>query len=321
MLENPELEEDEEAIRDSFPDEHLMGIFVKEPEKDPWYVDYANFLVSRVMPRDLTYHLRKMFLSDLKHYIWDEPYLFKSCPYGIVRRCVFGKEIQEILEHCHKGLTGGHYRANITTRKIFESGFYWPTIFKGAKKHVRECDACQRAKNISSRNQMLLTNTIVSELFDTWGIDFMGPFPSSRNNKYILVAVDYADKLDDALCAFRTAYKSPIKSTSFRIVYGKACHLPIEMEHKAYWALRNVNLNLDVAGRNRITDKEFQEGEEVLVFNSRLKLFPSKLKTRWYGPYTVSKVFSYETVEVCGKYGIHFKVNGHRIKKYYGGGV
>ncbi|GKE24256.1 hypothetical protein Tco_1435768 [Tanacetum coccineum] len=78
-LENPELEElDEEAIRDSFPDEHLMAIYAKEPEKDPWYADYANFLVSKVMPRDLTYHLRKKFLSDLKHYIWDEPYLFKS---------------------------------------------------------------------------------------------------------------------------------------------------------------------------------------------------------------------------------------------------
>ncbi|GJV40444.1 reverse transcriptase domain-containing protein [Tanacetum coccineum] len=100
---------------------------------------------------------------------------------------------------------------------------------------------------------------------------------------------EWADKLDDALWAFKIAYKSPIGSTPFRIVYGKAYHLTIEMEHKAYWALKNVNLDLDAAGRNRtkrwhdakITNKEFQEGEEVLVFNSRLKLFPGKLRTRW----------------------------------------
>ncbi|GJW82738.1 reverse transcriptase domain-containing protein [Tanacetum coccineum] len=77
---------------------------------------------------------------------------------------------------------------------IFESGFYWPTIFKDAEKYVQECDACQRAGSISSRNQMPLTNIFVSEVFDIWGIDFMGPFPSSGKNKYILVAVDYVSK-------------------------------------------------------------------------------------------------------------------------------
>ncbi|GJT85711.1 reverse transcriptase domain-containing protein [Tanacetum coccineum] len=62
---------------------------------------------------------------------------------------------------------------------------------------------------------------------------------------------EWADKLDDVLWAFRTAYKAPIGSTPFRIVYGKACHLPLEMEHKAYWALKEVNLDLDAAGKHR----------------------------------------------------------------------
>nr|GEU97764.1 reverse transcriptase domain-containing protein [Tanacetum cinerariifolium] len=98
---------------------------------------------------------------------------------------------------------------------------------------------------------------------------------------------EWADKLDDALSTFRTAYKSPIGSTPFRIVYGKACHLPIEMEHKAYWALKNVNLDLDAEGKHR--------------------------------PYTVSKVFPYGTVEVYGNNRVSFKVNRHRLKKYYKG--
>ncbi|GKE49516.1 reverse transcriptase domain-containing protein, partial [Tanacetum coccineum] len=147
---------------------------------------YANFLISKVVPRHLTYYLRKKFLSDVRKYIWDDPYLFKSCPDRIIRRCVFGRELHKILEHCHKGPTGGHYGADITAQKIFESGFYWPTIFKDAAKYVQGCDACQRAGNISSRNQMPLTNILVSEVFDIWGIDFMGPFPSSKKTNIFL---------------------------------------------------------------------------------------------------------------------------------------
>ncbi|GJW48179.1 reverse transcriptase domain-containing protein [Tanacetum coccineum] len=120
-LENPKLEElDKDAIRDSFPDEHLIIINIKEAETDPWYSDYANFLVLKIIPRHLIYHLRKKFLFDVKKYIWDDPYLFKSCPDGIVRQCVFGKELHEILEHYHTGPTRGHYGANITARKVFE---------------------------------------------------------------------------------------------------------------------------------------------------------------------------------------------------------
>ncbi|GKA15027.1 reverse transcriptase domain-containing protein [Tanacetum coccineum] len=138
-LENSKLEKlNEEEIRDSFPNEHLMAIHVREPNADPWYADYANFLVSKITPQGLSYHLRKIFLSDVKHYTWDDLYLFKSCLDGIIKRCVFRRELKEILEHCHMGPTRGHYGADITARKVFESGFYWPTIFKDASRYVRE---------------------------------------------------------------------------------------------------------------------------------------------------------------------------------------
>ncbi|GJY93639.1 reverse transcriptase domain-containing protein, partial [Tanacetum coccineum] len=100
----------------------------------------------------------------------------------------------DILKACHSGPTGGHYGANYTAKKIFDSGFYWPTIYKDAHDFVTRCDICQRQGKISQRDEMPQNFIQVCEIFDIWGIDFMGPFPSLRGNKYILVAVDYLSK-------------------------------------------------------------------------------------------------------------------------------
>ncbi|GJU49068.1 reverse transcriptase domain-containing protein [Tanacetum coccineum] len=109
----------------------------------------------------------------------------------------------------------------------------------------------------------------------------------------------WSDKLDDALWAFRTAYKTPIGCTPYKLVYGKACHLPIELEHKAYWALKHTNFDVQIG----------------------LKIFSGKLKSRWSGPFTVTQVFPYGTVELSQNSGPNFKVNGHRIKHYFGGDI
>nr|GEX37636.1 reverse transcriptase domain-containing protein [Tanacetum cinerariifolium] len=163
----------------------------------------------------------------------------------------------------------------------------------------------------------------------------------------------WLDKLDDALWAFRTGYKTPIGCTPYKLVYGKACHLSMELEHKAYWALKQTNFDLTVAGDHRkiqlnelnelcdqayensliykektkrihdskIKNRVFNVGDRVLLFNSRLKIFLGKLKTRWSVPFTIAKVFPYGTVELSQANGPNFKVNGHRIKHYFGGDV
>ncbi|GKD39172.1 reverse transcriptase domain-containing protein [Tanacetum coccineum] len=102
------------------------------------------------------------------------------------------------LDQCHHGPTGGHYRPNVTAKKVLDSGFDWPTIIKEAHTLVRLCEACQKTRNISKRDDMPLTNIQVCEIFDVQGIDFMGPFPKSHKFEYVLVVVDYMSKCAEA---------------------------------------------------------------------------------------------------------------------------
>ncbi|GJZ79087.1 putative nucleotidyltransferase, ribonuclease H [Tanacetum coccineum] len=198
-LENPHMEMlNDKEIADEFPDEHLMMLKTKFNDDEPWYADFVNYIVRKVVPPKWTSEKRKRFYSQVKNYFWYEPYAFRLCFDNIMRRCVAGSETFRILAHCHSRLTGGHHSASVTARKVYESGFYWPSFFKDAKEYVMKCDACQRSRNIASKSEMPQNNIQVCEDFDVWGLDFMRPFPKSRGNKYILVAVDYVSKWVEA---------------------------------------------------------------------------------------------------------------------------
>nr|GEX39717.1 reverse transcriptase domain-containing protein [Tanacetum cinerariifolium] len=350
---------------------------------------------------------KNKFFKDVKHYFWDDPYLFKTCADQVIRRCVAGQEAVDILTACHRRPTGGHYGANYTAKKVFDSGFYWPTIYKDAFELVKNCDSCQRQGKFSQKDEMpqntiqaLPTNDarvvvkFLKSLFSRFGTP--KEIISDRgthfcNDQFAKVMSKYGvthrlstayhpqtsgqvevtnrclkrileravgenralwtDKLDDALWAFRTAFKTPIGYIPYRLVYGKSCHLPLELEHKAYWALKHANFDLKTTGdhhklqlnelhelrdqayKNSLIYKErtkklhdskiknriFNVGDQVLLFNSRLKIFSGKLKSRWSGPFTITEVYPYGTANHAD--GSNFKVNCHRLKHYYEGDV
>ncbi|GKA52388.1 hypothetical protein Tco_0745703, partial [Tanacetum coccineum] len=128
-LENPHQSElEKKEITETFPLETLRMVTFRGDDNAPWFADFANYHAGNFVIKGMSSQQKRKFFKDVKHYFWDDPFLFKICADQVIRRCVHGKEALDILEACHSGPTGGHYGANYTAKKIFDSGFYWPTV-------------------------------------------------------------------------------------------------------------------------------------------------------------------------------------------------
>ncbi|GKB21129.1 reverse transcriptase domain-containing protein [Tanacetum coccineum] len=277
-LENPyENVLDPKEINEKFPLETLNLVTFRGDSSTPWFADYANYHAGKFIVKGMSSQQKNKFFKDVKHYFWDDPYLFKICADQVIRRCVAGQEAVDILTACHSGPTGGHYGANYTAKKVFDSGFYWPTIYKDAHDLVTRCDTCQRQGKISQRDEMPQNSIQVCEIFDVWGIDFMGPFPSSRGNKYILVAVDYLSKWVEAKALPTNDARVALKNANFDLETGDHRKVQLnELNELRDHAYENSLIYKEKTKRThdaKIKNRVFNVGDQVLLFNSRLKMF------------------------------------------------
>ena len=166
----------------------------------PWFADIVNYLARGHLPPDMNSQQKKRFLHNVKSYHWEDPLLYKVCADNMIRKCVPKEKVVSILNSCHASPYGGHFGPTRTAAKVLQSGFYWPSLFKDCYTFVKSCDRCQRTGNISRQHELPMKPILEVELFDVWGIDFMGPFPISSNGYlYILVAVDYVSKWVEAI--------------------------------------------------------------------------------------------------------------------------
>ncbi|XP_075077339.1 uncharacterized protein LOC142164067 [Nicotiana tabacum] len=175
-IEGAETKVEVEDIMETFPDEQLLSTILEEA---PWYADIANYLASSIVPYELSSVQKKKVFRDCRMYFWDEPYLFRICIDNMIWRCIPEINQASVLQACHALPYGGHFGGVRTTAKVLESGFYWPTLFKDAHFWVKSCDECQRMGNISRQHEIPMNPIQEVEVFDVWGIDFMGPFVSS----------------------------------------------------------------------------------------------------------------------------------------------
>nr|GFA46218.1 reverse transcriptase domain-containing protein [Tanacetum cinerariifolium] len=156
---------DPKVISETFPLETLNKVAHKDPST-PWFTDLANYHAGNFIIKGMTSQHKQKFFKNARHYFWDDPYLFRTCADQIIRHCVAGKEAIDILNACHSRPIGGHYRANYTAKKVFDSGFYWPSIYKDAFELVKCCDSCQRQGKVSQKDEMPHNFIQICEIFD-----------------------------------------------------------------------------------------------------------------------------------------------------------
>ncbi|GJX41887.1 reverse transcriptase domain-containing protein [Tanacetum coccineum] len=295
-LENPHQDKlENKEINEAFPLETLGSVALQD-QSTPWFADFANYHAGKFVIKGMTSQQKNKFFKDVKHYFWDDPFLFKNCADQVIRRCVSGQEALDILKACHSGPTGGHYGANYTARKIFDSGFYWPTIYKDAHDFGPRCDYLSTSRK-NHRNVMRCHKTpskfaksLTSGALILWGRSRLQEGTSTYS--WLLTTCQNGLKQK----------RSPNDAETY--------------ENSLIYKEKTKRIH-DAKIKNRV----FNVGDRVLLFNSRLKIFSGKLKSRWSGPFTVTQVFPYGTVELSQNSGPNFKVNGHRIKHYFGGDI
>ena len=194
-------------------------------------------------------------------------------PDQIIRRCVPEEEQQSVLNFCHNLACGGHFLGKKTLAKVLQSEFYWPTLFKDAYEFSKTCLRCQAMGNNSKRDMMPLNPILVVEIFNVWGIDFMGPFSPSFGNEYILVAVDYVSKWIEAVAIMTNDHKVVMKFVKTNIFSRFGCPRAIIGDGGSHFTNSQFRALLHKFGitHKLVTPYHPQTSGQVEVYNRKIK--------------------------------------------------
>nr|GEW37204.1 reverse transcriptase domain-containing protein [Tanacetum cinerariifolium] len=337
-LENPyENVLDPKENNEFFPLETISKLSHHD-QSIPWFADFANYHARKFIIKGMSTQQKNKFFKDVKHYFWDDPFLFKTCADQVIRRCVAGQEAVDILTACHSGPTGG-IMVPTTPPKVFYSGFYWPTIYKDAFELVTNCDSCQRQGKISQQDEMpqnaiqaLPTNDarVVMKFLESLFSWFGTPKEIISDRRTHFCNDQFAKVVSKYGVTHRlsTAYHpqtsgQALKHANFNLkTVGDHRKLQLneihELRDQAYENSLIYKERTKKLHNSKIKNRIFNVGDQVLLFNPRLKIFSGKLKTRWSGPFTITAVYPYGTAKLAHADGSNFKVNCHRLKHYYG---
>nr|GEW28973.1 reverse transcriptase domain-containing protein [Tanacetum cinerariifolium] len=326
-LENPHQDElENKETTKTFPLETLGMIAFRGDSSTLWFADFANYHAGNFIVKGISSQQKKKLFKDVKHYFLDEPYLFKICADQVIRRCVHCQEAVDILTACHNGPTGGHHGANLTAKKVFDSGFYWPTIYRVPMT----CSNGMTLVNVKAkyRNVMkCLKMKFKFARYSTFGASI------SWDHFCLLKEINtFSWPLTICLNGDRGIHFCNDQFAKVMLKYGVTHRLSTAYHPQTSGQVEVPNRGLKrILERtiektkkihdSKIKDRVFNVGDRVLLFNSRLKIFSGKLKTRWTRPFTIAYAFPYGTIELSQADGPNFKVNGHRLMHYFRGDI
>ncbi|KAL0449507.1 UNVERIFIED_CONTAM: hypothetical protein Slati_1507100 [Sesamum latifolium] len=365
----PPIFDDDDCERE----EELHAIEVFDIEREDWRQPLIDYLKYEKVPDDPR---RKVDIRRrATRFIHHNDTLYRRSFDGVFLRCLSDDEAIQAMEEAHSGVCGAHQSGPKLHFRLKRMGYYWPTMVKDCINYAQRCQACQFHANFIHQPPEPLHPTVALWPFDAWGLDVVGPLTkSSAGHLYILAATDYFSKwaeavplkevvakskkdwherIEEALWAYRTTYRTPTQATPYALVYGVEAVVPLEQQIpslriaiqegltqeenarlrleelealdekklKAQQRLECYQARLSRAFNKKVRSRSFQVGDLVLAVRRPIittHRTGNKFTSKWDGPYVVKEVCTNGAYKLIAEDGLRIgPINGKFLKRYY----